>query len=89
MALGATMYDIIVIVIRRGMILLTAGILLGLAGSIFAVQFIQNQIWKVPKYDWVSFSGTSILLLVAGLLACYWPARRASRVEPVEVLRYE
>jgi putative ABC transport system permease protein len=89
MALGATIGDIIVIVMRRGAMLIAAGIVLGLGGSLFAVRFIENQIWKVPKYDWISFTGMALLLLVIGLLACYLPARRASKVDPVDVLRYE
>lgn len=88
-ALGATLSDITTMVMRRGLILLMAGIVLGLAGGFFAVRIIENQIWKVPKHDWISFAGTSVLLLAVGLWACYWPARRASRVDPMVALRYE
>jgi predicted permease len=88
-ALGATVGDITSMVMRRGLALLAAGIALGLAGSFFAVRLIENQIWKVPRYDWISFTGTSLLLLAVGLFACYWPARRASRVDPIVALRYE
>jgi predicted permease len=88
-ALGATGSDITSMIMRRGMSLLAAGITLGLAGSVFAVRLIENQVWKVPKYDWISFAGMSLLLLAVGMLACYWPARRASRVDPIVALRYE
>ncbi len=89
MALGATDTDIIGMVMRRGLILLTMGIITGLGASAAAVRLIQGQIWKIPKYDWISFAGTSLLLLAVGLSACYWPARRASRVDPVVALRCE
>ena len=89
MALGATGLDVIAMVMRRGLILLSAGIVSGLAGSFLAVRLIESQIWRVSKYDWISFSGTALLLLTVGLLACYWPAHRASRVDPVVALRCE
>ncbi len=89
MALGATFSDIAVMVMQRGIILLAVGIALGLAGSYFAVRLIEEQIWKVPKHDWVSFALTSLILLAVGLVACYVPARRAARVNPVEALRTE
>jgi putative ABC transport system permease protein len=88
-ALGATAGDITSMVMLRGLLLLASGIALGLAASLFAVRLIENQISKVPKYDWISFAGTSLLLLAVGLFACYWPARRASRVDPIVALRYE
>ncbi len=89
MALGATVADITAMVMRCGLILLTAGIASGLAASFLAVRLIERQIWKIPKYDWISFAGTSLLLLAVGLVACYWPARKASRVDPVVALRCE
>jgi putative ABC transport system permease protein len=48
-----------------------------------------TQIWKVSTFDPVSFGAVSVLLLVAGLQACYWPARRAARVDPIVALRQE
>ncbi len=89
LALGATYSDITAMVMRRGLVLLSAGIAVGLAGSLVAVRLLEGQIAKVSKYDWISFSLTSVLLLAVGLSACYWPARRASRVDPVVALRYE
>ncbi len=89
MALGATGADVVTMVMRRGFTLLTAGILVGLAGSFLAVRLIESQIWRISKYDWISFAATALLLLAVGLLACYWPARRASRIDPVVALRYE
>ena len=88
-ALGATFSDIAAMVLKRGMALLIGGIVLGLVCSLLAVRLVQNQLWKVSAYDWVSFLATSVLLLAVGLFACYWPARKASKVDPVVALRYE
>jgi putative ABC transport system permease protein len=88
-ALGATFADIASMVIWRGIALLVGGISLGLVCSLMAVRLIGHQIANVPKYDWVSFAGTSLLLLAVGLFACYWPARKASKVDPVVALRCE
>jgi putative ABC transport system permease protein len=71
------------------MALLVGGIVLGLVSSLLAVRLVQNQLVKVSAYDWVSFLATSVLLLAVGLFACYWPARKASKVDPVVALRYE
>jgi predicted permease len=88
-ALGATFADIASMVMIRGIALLAGGIVLGLICSLLAVRLVGNQIANLPKYDWLSFAGTSLLLLVVGLFACYWPARKASRVDPVVALRCE
>ncbi len=88
-ALGATFSDIAAMVLKRGMALLIGGIGLGLVCSLLAVRLVQNQLWKVSAYDWVSFLATSVLLLAVGLFACYWPARKAAKVDPVVALRYE
>jgi predicted permease len=89
LALGASHSDITAMVMRRGVILLAGGLVIGLAGSLVAVRLLQGQIAKISQYDWISFSLTSVLLLAVGLFACYWPARRASRVDPAVALRYE
>ncbi len=89
MALGADLGHIRSIVMRRGMALIGGGIGLGLIGSLFAVRLVESHVWGVREFDWISFSGTSFLLLAVGLLACYLPARRASKVDPVVALRYE
>ena len=88
-ALGATFSDIAAMVLKRGMALLLGGIVLGLVSSLLAVRLVQNQLGKVSAYDWVSFLATSVLLLAVGLFACYWPARKASKVDPMVALRYE
>jgi putative ABC transport system permease protein len=88
-ALGADTGRIAAMVMLRSARLLLAGIAVGLIASVFAARVMSTQIWKVSTFDPVSFGAVSVLLLVAGLQACYWPARRAARVDPIVALRQE
>jgi putative ABC transport system permease protein len=88
-ALGARFGDIAGMIVGRGLKLLGAGILLGLAGSLAAARLLAQQVWRVSPFDPVSFAVVSLLLLIVGVQACFWPARRAARVDAVTALRYE
>jgi predicted permease len=88
-ALGAQFRDITGMVLRRGLRLLAIGVALGLAGGLAATRLLRQQIWNVSPFDPLSFAAVSVLLLAAGLAACWWPARRAARVDPITALRYE
>jgi putative ABC transport system permease protein len=88
-ALGASFSNVAGMVLARGMKLVGAGIVLGLIGSFFAARLLQRQLWNVSPFDPVSFALVSVFLLAAGLQACFWPARRAARVDPMMALRYE
>jgi putative ABC transport system permease protein len=88
-ALGADGRTISRMVLRRGSRLLIVGIAIGLAGSISAARLLAAQVWRVPALDPVSFVAVSLLLLAVGLQACYWPARRAARTDPLIALRQE
>jgi len=89
MALGATFRDIAAMVIGRGSRLLICGLAAGLIGSLCSVRLLSEQIWNVSPFDPISFAAMSAVLLFVGLQACFWPARRAARVNPVTALRYE
>jgi putative ABC transport system permease protein len=89
MALGAAFGNILAMVLGRGVRLIAVGIALGLAGSFVLTRYLQQQLWRVSTFDAVSFVGASALLLGIGLLACWWPARRAARVDPLTALRHE
>ena len=89
MALGAQQDSILRMILLRGLCLVAVGIVLGAAASLALTRFITNQIWGVSATDPVTFVGVSILLIMAALLACYIPARRAMRVDPMVALRYE
>jgi putative ABC transport system permease protein len=87
MALGADAGTIVRMVIARGSRLLLAGIALGLAGSVAAGRWLAGEVWRVVAVDPVAFGAVSMLLLAVGLQACYWPARRAARTDPLAALR--
>jgi predicted permease len=88
-ALGASFADIAGMVLRGGLKLMLAGIALGLAGSFATSRLLAQQLWNVSPFDPLSFALVSLLLLAVGLQACFWPARRAARVDPVTALRCE
>jgi putative ABC transport system permease protein len=88
-ALGADTGRITAMVIGRGARLLLAGIGAGLVAALFATRVMAAQIWNVSTFDPLSFGAVAVLLFVAGLQACYWPARRAARVDPIVALREE
>jgi predicted permease len=87
MALGATGGTITGMVIRRGLWLLAIGLALGLAGAGAIARLLARQVWNVPPFDPLAFALVSLILLIAGLQACFWPARRAARVDPIAALR--
>jgi putative ABC transport system permease protein len=89
MAIGASPGSVFRMVVARGARVLSVGIVLGFIGSVFAARLLATYVWRAATFDALTFVGASILLLVAGLQACLWPARRAARVSPVIVLRSE
>lgn len=89
MALGAGFGNITGMVIGNALKLLLAGIALGLLGAFATTRLLAEQIWQVSPFDPLSFTVVSVLLLVAGLQACFWPARRAARLDPTTALRHE
>jgi len=88
-ALGADGGTISRMVLTRGSRLLVLGIAIGLAGSIVVARVLAAEVWRVRALDPVSFAAVSLLLLAIGLQACYWPARRAARTDPLIALRQE
>jgi predicted permease len=89
MALGATPGKVSGMVVRRGLWLLLAGIAVGLLGSFLTARLLAGQIWNVSPFDPITFGAVSLILLIAGLQACVWPARRAARIDPIAALRQE
>ena len=89
LAIGASPGHIAGMIVKGGSRLLLAGIALGLAGGFLTARLLARQIWHVSPFDPISFGVVSLVLLVAGLLACVWPARRAAKIDPMEALRYE
>lgn len=89
LALGAQPRDILALVFEGGARLVGTGIALGLIGSLAGAGLLRNLIWGVSAWDPWSFGAVALLLVVVGAGACWWPARHASRVDPLVALRYE
>ena len=89
MALGARAPDVLKLVVVNGMRLAVIGLAIGLAASWALTRFISTLLHGVEPTDPLTFSVVSLCLLAAAFLACYLPARRATKVDPLEALRYE
>ncbi len=89
MALGATSSDVLSLVVKQGMRLALIGLGVGLAGSLGVTRLMSSVLYGVSATDVVTFTLVSSLLAVVVLAACYIPARRAARVDPMIALRYE
>ena len=89
MALGAARGDVLKMVLRMGLRLSVIGIGAGLIATFATTRAIAGQLWGVTSYDPVTLGGVVALVLGVGTAACYFPARRATQVDPMIALRYE
>ncbi len=89
MALGAGPGRVLSLVLREGMLLALTGLALGLGGTYLVGRAMQSVLYEVSAIDPLAVGGVAVLLLIAAALACYLPARRATRVDPMTALRCE
>jgi putative ABC transport system permease protein len=88
-ALGAQRSDVFKLVVGQGMALTGAGLVVGLIAAAGLTRFLSSMLFHVKAFDPVTYACVTLLLGAVALLACYIPARRATRVDPLVALRYE
>ena len=89
MALGARARDVLLMVVRQGMSLVLVGIGVGLLGAYALTRTVRSLLFEVAPTDSLTFVVVPLLLAIVGAIACYLPARRATKVDPLVALRYE
>jgi predicted permease len=89
MALGAERRHVLKLVVGQGMVLVLGGVGFGLAGALLLTRLMKSLLFGVSVTDSLTFAGVSLLLFSVALLACYLPARKASRVDPLVALRHD
>jgi putative ABC transport system permease protein len=89
MALGARHFDVLKLVVRQGMSLVFIGVVIGILAAVALTRVLDSVLFEIRPKDPLTFTVVAVVLPVVALLACYIPARRATRVDPLIALRYE
>ena len=89
MALGAQRGKVLRLILRQGLLLVVIGLVIGLAGAFALTRVMASLLFGVTAKDPITFVVVAVLLSVVALVACYLPARRATKIDPLEALRYE
>ena len=89
MALGAERRNVLRLILSQGMVLTAIGIVAGLAGAFAVTRYLESMLFGLTALDPTTFVGVTALLILTAATACYVPARRATKVDPIVALRYE
>jgi putative ABC transport system permease protein len=89
MALGASPSDILRMVLKQGLVLAVAGVVIGVLAALGLMRLLRTLLFEVSTNDVTTFATVAGALFVVALVACYLPARRATKVDPLVALRYE
>lgn len=89
MALGARRFDVLKLVVRQGMGLVVVGVIIGLLAAVGLTRLMSSLLFGVTAKDPLTFAAVASGLTLVAFIACYLPARRATKVNPLEALRYE
>jgi len=89
MALGAQSQQVLKLVLRQGMLLAAVGVLVGIAIALPVSRFASTLLYGVSPSDPLTYTVIAVLLMAVAFLACYVPARRATRIDPLVALRFE
>ena len=89
LAIGAQPRQVLLLVLKQGLLLTVLGVVVGLAGAFALTRLLSGLLFGVEAIDVSTFTTISLFLIIVSLLACYLPARRAMRIDPLQALRYE
>lgn len=89
LAVGAQPRQVLMLILKQGLLLTIVGVVLGLAAAFALTRLLSGLLFGVTAVDATTFTTISLLLVIVSLLACYLPARRAMRIDPLSALRYE